>query len=156
MGVVFLAQNKLMGRKEVLKLVSRELMDRRGVLDRFLREIRNAAQLHHPNIVTAYSAMRAGQHIVFAMEKDTPQKKPPPSTRVGSASRRPEAFGGFDEPVAEEERGSAGEYEAGPTTAEGAGGRSALARPEAQVRPRVMTASQHNAPWRPGRVAPQG
>jgi len=68
MGVVYLAQNKLMGRKEVLKVVSRELMDRRGVLDRFLREIRNAAQLHHPNIVTAYSAIRAGESIVFAME----------------------------------------------------------------------------------------
>jgi serine/threonine protein kinase len=31
MGVVYLAQNKLMGRKEVLKVVSRDLMDRRGV-----------------------------------------------------------------------------------------------------------------------------
>ena len=43
MGVVYLAWNKLMGRKEVLKVVSRELMDRRGVLERFLREIRSAA-----------------------------------------------------------------------------------------------------------------
>jgi len=68
MGVVYLAENKLMGRKEVLKVVSRELMNRRAVLDRFLREIRNAAQLHHPNIVTAYSAIRAGEGIVFAME----------------------------------------------------------------------------------------
>jgi hypothetical protein len=68
MGVVYLAWNKLMGRKEVLKVVSRELMDRRGVLDRFMREIRNAGQLHHPNIVTAYSAVRAGESIVFAME----------------------------------------------------------------------------------------
>jgi formylglycine-generating enzyme required for sulfatase activity/serine/threonine protein kinase len=68
MGVVYLARNKLMGRKEVLKVVSRDLMDRRGVLDRFLREIRNAAQLHHTNIVTAYSAFRAGENIVFAME----------------------------------------------------------------------------------------
>jgi len=68
MGEVYLAQNKLMGRKEVLKVISRDLMDRRGVLDRFLREIRNAAQLHHPNIVTAYSAIRVGQSIVFAME----------------------------------------------------------------------------------------
>ncbi len=68
MGVVYLAQNKLMGRKEVLKIVSRGLMDRRGVLDRFLREIRNAAQLHHANIVTAYSAIRAGDSVVFAME----------------------------------------------------------------------------------------
>ncbi len=68
MGVVYLAQNKLMGRKEVLKVVNRELMDRRGVLDRFLREIRNAAQLHHQNIVTAYSAIRAGETVAFAME----------------------------------------------------------------------------------------
>ncbi|MGO9466393.1 MAG: SUMF1/EgtB/PvdO family nonheme iron enzyme [Isosphaeraceae bacterium] len=68
MGVVYLAQNKLMGRKEVLKVVSRELMDRRGVLERFLREIRSAALLHHANIVTAYSAFRAGESIVFAME----------------------------------------------------------------------------------------
>ncbi len=68
MGVVYLASNKLMGRKEVLKVVSRELMDRRGVRDRFVREIRNAAQLHHANIVTAYSAFRAGESIVFAME----------------------------------------------------------------------------------------
>jgi len=68
MGVVYLAQNKLMGRKEVLKVVGRELVNRRGVLDRFLREIRNAAQLHHPNIVTAYSAIRAGESFVFAME----------------------------------------------------------------------------------------
>jgi serine/threonine protein kinase len=68
MGVVYLAYNKLMGRNEVLKVVSRELMDRRGVLDRFLREIRNAAQLHHPNVVTAYSAIRVGESMVFAME----------------------------------------------------------------------------------------
>ncbi len=68
MGVVYLARNKLMGRKEVLKVVSRDLMNRRGVLDRFLPEIRNAAQLHHANIVTAYSAIRAGESIVFAME----------------------------------------------------------------------------------------
>ena len=68
MGVVYLARNKLMGRKEVLKVVSRELMDRRGVLERFLREIRSAAQLHHANIVSAYSAFRAGESIVFAME----------------------------------------------------------------------------------------
>jgi serine/threonine protein kinase len=43
-------------------------MHQRGVLDRFLRKIRNAAHLHHPNIVTAYSAIRAGESIVFAME----------------------------------------------------------------------------------------
>ncbi len=48
MGVVYLAENKLMARKEVLKIVSRELMDRRGVLDRFLRETRSAASFITP------------------------------------------------------------------------------------------------------------
>ena len=68
MGVVYLAENKLMGRKEVLKVVSSHLLNRKGVLERFLREIRAAAQLNHPNIVTAYSATRVGESIVFAMQ----------------------------------------------------------------------------------------
>ena len=68
MGVVYLAQNELMGRKEVLKVVSGNLINRPGVLERFHREIRSAANLHHTNIVTAYSAFRAGESIVFAME----------------------------------------------------------------------------------------
>ena len=68
MGVVYLAENKLMGRKEVLKVVSGHLINRRGVLDRFLGEIRHAAQLHHPNIVTAYAALRMGESLVLAME----------------------------------------------------------------------------------------
>ncbi len=68
MGVVYLARNRLMGRPEVLKVVSGHLLDRGIVRERFLREIRNAAQLHHPNIVTAYSAVRAGDRIVLAME----------------------------------------------------------------------------------------
>ena len=68
MGVVYLAHNKLMGRPEVLKVVGRDLVERPGVLDRFLREIRSAAMLHHANIVTAYSAMRLGQSLVLAME----------------------------------------------------------------------------------------
>ncbi len=68
MGVVYLAENKLMGRKEVLKVVSGHLMNRRGVLDRFLGEIRHAAQLHHPNVVTAYSVLRLGESLVLAME----------------------------------------------------------------------------------------
>src|SRR5262249_28311465 len=68
MGVVYLAHNRLMGRDEVLKVVSRHLMERKGVLDRFLREIRSAARLHHPNVVSAYSAFRCGESIVFAME----------------------------------------------------------------------------------------
>jgi serine/threonine protein kinase len=68
MGTVYLAQNRLMGRNEVLKVVSGHLIKRRGVLDRFQVEIRNAGRLHHTNIVTAYSASRLGESIMFAME----------------------------------------------------------------------------------------
>ena len=68
MGVVYLADNKLMGRKEVLKVVGSHLVNRRGVVDRFLAEIRHAAKLRHPNIVTAYAALRMGDSLVLAME----------------------------------------------------------------------------------------
>ena len=68
MGVVYLARNKLMGRLEVLKVVGGHLIERPGVRDRFLREVQSAAKLQHKNIVAAYSAMRLGESIVFAME----------------------------------------------------------------------------------------
>ena len=68
MGVVYLVHNKLMGRDEVLKVIGPDVMDRPGVLDRFVREIRAVAQLRHPNIVMAYHATRLGESIVFAME----------------------------------------------------------------------------------------
>jgi formylglycine-generating enzyme required for sulfatase activity len=68
MGVVYLARNKLMARPEVLKVVSRRLLDQPGAAERFLREIRSAANLSHPNIVTAYSALRVGELLVLAME----------------------------------------------------------------------------------------
>ena len=68
MGVVYLAHNRLMGRDEVLKVMGRHIIERPGVMDRFLREIRTVAQLRHPNIVTAYTAFRTGESLVFAME----------------------------------------------------------------------------------------
>ena len=68
MGVVYLARNTLMGRLEVLKVVSGHHVERREVFDRFRREIRSAARLRHPNIVTAYSALQLGDSLVLAME----------------------------------------------------------------------------------------
>jgi serine/threonine protein kinase len=68
MGVVYLVENKLMGRKEVLKVVGTHLINRPGVEERFLREIRSAAMLHHTNIVTAYTALRFGESLALAME----------------------------------------------------------------------------------------
>jgi formylglycine-generating enzyme required for sulfatase activity/serine/threonine protein kinase len=68
MGTVFLARNTLMGRMEVLKAVSDHLVNGRGIRDRFLGEIRNAARLNHPNIVIAHSAFPLGESLVLAME----------------------------------------------------------------------------------------
>jgi serine/threonine protein kinase len=68
MGLVFLAYNHIMGRDEVLKIISPDLIDSPDALDRFLREIRVVTSLQHPNIVSAYSAFSAGLSLVFAME----------------------------------------------------------------------------------------
>ena len=101
MGVVYLAHNKLMGRDEVLKVMGRHIMERPGVLERFLREIRAVAKLRHPNIVTAYHATRLGESIVFAMEYVEGLRPCPacqgPGTAAGGATpatssiRRPSA-----------------------------------------------------------------
>ncbi len=68
MGLVYLAENRLTGRNEVLKVLGRQIMERPGSPERFVREIRSVAKLRHPNIVTAYSAARLGENIVLAME----------------------------------------------------------------------------------------
>ena len=68
MGVVYLARNRLMDRLEVLKVVNKALVDRPGAVERFRREIRSAAMLHHANVVGAYSAVQSGDLLAFAME----------------------------------------------------------------------------------------
>jgi serine/threonine protein kinase len=68
MGVVYLAHNRLLARDEVLKVMARQIVEQPGVLERFLREMRAVARLRHPNIVSAYTAFRCGDDLVFAME----------------------------------------------------------------------------------------
>jgi serine/threonine protein kinase len=68
MGVVYQARHKEMGRQIVIKVIKRSLLDQPGALDRFRREIRAAAQLSHPNIVTAYDAEQAGDTHLLVME----------------------------------------------------------------------------------------
>jgi len=63
MGVVYLARNSLMDRLEVLKVLSKDMPERKGTYERFLREIRSAARLGHPNIVAAYSAQQLGLRV---------------------------------------------------------------------------------------------
>jgi serine/threonine protein kinase len=56
MGTVYKARHRLMQRLVALKVVRPSLLNRPEIVARFEREVRLAAQLSHPNIVTAYDA----------------------------------------------------------------------------------------------------
>lgn len=56
MGVVLKAQHKRMERMVALKVLRRQATQSPGAIKRFHQEVRAAARLSHPNIVTAYDA----------------------------------------------------------------------------------------------------
>lgn len=65
MGQVFKAVHPAMGRIVALKVMLPDLLKDPSALDLFQREVRTAAQLQHPNIVTAYDAAQArGVHFL--------------------------------------------------------------------------------------------
>jgi WD40 repeat protein/predicted Ser/Thr protein kinase len=68
MGAVYKAEHRLMERCVALKTIGRDLSDRPGLVERFHREVKAAARLSHPNIVTAYDAERAGRTHFLVME----------------------------------------------------------------------------------------
>ena len=68
MGVVYLAEHRVMERLVAIKVISRALVDNPAALERFRREVRAAAKLDHPNIVKAYDAEQAGDLQLLAME----------------------------------------------------------------------------------------
>ncbi len=69
MSLVYLAENLNMGqRKEALKILNDSQMRQSGSQERFDQEIAVAAQLYHPNIVTAFNSIRLPSLTVFAMQ----------------------------------------------------------------------------------------
>jgi hypothetical protein len=68
MGMVFKAEHRLMRRAVALKVIHRHLLSRPEAVERFRREVRAAARLAHPNIVTAHDAERAGAAHFLVME----------------------------------------------------------------------------------------
>jgi serine/threonine protein kinase len=68
MGAVYKARHRIMDRFVALKVVSKRLTANRRAVERFRREVRAAAQLTHPNIVTAYDADQAGDTHFLIME----------------------------------------------------------------------------------------
>src|SRR5207244_12176765 len=68
MGAVFKAEHLLMERAVALKVINHKLIDQPGAVERFRREVKAAARLTHPNIVTAYDAEQAGDAHFLVME----------------------------------------------------------------------------------------
>lgn len=56
MGVVFEARDTVLERNVAIKLLPRSVASRPESLERFLREARAAARLHHPHVVAVYDA----------------------------------------------------------------------------------------------------
>jgi hypothetical protein len=68
MGAVFEAEHRVMQRTVALKVINRSFMVNATAVERFRREVRAAARLSHPNIVTTYDAEDAGDTQFLVME----------------------------------------------------------------------------------------
>lgn len=68
MGEVYQAEHRRMERVVALKVINRDLTKNRLAVERFHKEVKAAARLSHPNIVTAYDADQAGDLHFLVME----------------------------------------------------------------------------------------
>jgi WD40 repeat protein len=68
MGAVYEAEHRVMRRLVALKVIKRAYTASAAALERFRREVRAAARLSHPNIVTTYDAEDAGETHFLVME----------------------------------------------------------------------------------------
>jgi hypothetical protein len=68
MGVVYAAEHLVMQRPVAVKVIHRAYTARATAVERFRREVRAAARLQHPNIVTAHDADQAGDVHFLVME----------------------------------------------------------------------------------------
>ncbi len=65
MGVVYKAFHRRMDRFVALKVLSQEAVKTPSLVERFHREVKAAAKLHHPNIVAAFDADESrGEHFL--------------------------------------------------------------------------------------------
>ena len=68
MGVVYLADDLVLGRKAAVKILSADYSDNPDFRARFRREAQTGAALNHPNIVTIYEVGEFEQGAFIAME----------------------------------------------------------------------------------------
>lgn len=67
MGVVYRATHVGLDRPVALKVIARELVDRPGFRERFLRESRLAARLEHPSVVPIYDSREVDGELLVIM-----------------------------------------------------------------------------------------
>src|SRR5262249_49758945 len=68
MGQVFKAEHRRMKRIVAVKMLPADVMKESSVIARFEREVRVAAKLSHPNVVTAYDADNVNGVYLLVME----------------------------------------------------------------------------------------
>ncbi|WP_439627052.1 protein kinase domain-containing protein [Gemmata sp.] len=100
MGVVYKAEHRIMGRPVALKVMAPHLTAKPGAVERFRKEVRAAAQINHPNIVTAHDADEAGGLHFLVMEfvegvslDRFVAKKGPATVQLAAAFTRQAALG---------------------------------------------------------------
>lgn len=69
MGTVYAGKHNVLGRDVAIKVIRRDFLTTPGARDRFLKEARTAALIHHPNVVTVYDAEAtdSGQFLVMEL-----------------------------------------------------------------------------------------
>src|SRR5262249_29520943 len=68
MGVVYEAEQVSLGRRVALKILPAAVAKDRKALERFRREARAAARLHHTNIVPVFEVGQDGEVVFYAMQ----------------------------------------------------------------------------------------
>jgi serine/threonine protein kinase len=68
MGVVYEAEQVSLGRRVALKILPHQVARDARMLERFRREARAAAKLHHTNIVPVFEVGREGETCYYAMQ----------------------------------------------------------------------------------------
>ena len=68
MGVVYEAEQVSLGRRVALKVLPGHVAGDRKALERFRREAKAAARLHHTNIVPVFEVGQDGDVVFYAMQ----------------------------------------------------------------------------------------